>query len=104
LKFVLPNKYSATFKVLSAVFMKIYVVWYVTPCRVVYRYRRFGDDPRLQLDDGPRRVNHLEGGERKHLPNICTYISMKGSHTPEEGNLNMKAEKTKPNSVELHFF
>ena len=76
----------------------------MTPCRVVCRYRRFGDARRLQLDDGPRRANHLEGGEREHLQNMCTHISMKGSHIPEEGNLKTKAHKTKPYFVELHSF
>ena len=85
--------------VLAAVLMKISVVWYVTPCRGVCRYRRFGDDPRLQLDHGPRRLNHLEGGERKQLQKICTYTSIKESHIPEEGNLNMKAHKTKPYNI-----
>jgi hypothetical protein len=36
LRFLLPNKYSETFKLLSEVLMKITVVWYVTPCRLVY--------------------------------------------------------------------
>jgi hypothetical protein len=47
---------NKTFEVISALLLKIQILWDVTPCRCVISVRRF----RLEVLSSPKRIVHLE--------------------------------------------